>query len=547
MVRDSYHSLYSHPYNRILLLFVGLAFCLLCIKLSTACPFCVAESQTLTEEINGSTVVLLARLAEPSQIYDSEIPYGFVDPSSGAAKFTVERILKGEELMSERDPTGKKKIEAIYLGEPDLETAYFILGFGDPPDWNIPMPLSQLAFEYIPKLFKLPESGGDRLDFFQDYLQHEDYLLSQDAYDEFARAPYQDLIELGDRMDREKLLDWIQSPSVSPSRRRLFLTMLGVCGKSQDRDVIEALISSDARLLGPCAEATIASALVAQGPWSAAFTPELVRVAERQRKLGLDAMIACYLTLSGKLGEAGEGLDLIDRRFLNDANADYTHIYSSLMALRFLGEEQAELVPLERVLESARLLLDSPEFADQIIPDLSRWEDWSVMDRLTEMYEISFQPNQNKYIREPIIIYLDEAIERPGEVGEKAKIALAKIEPLDPDAVRRARSLRAFGFLAQAHAKQADKNKELPLSEEEIPANEQASINDQASAAQIVATPQPEKTDEQLSNKAITPNSEPEVQPKAAPPNRLILIGAPLVAATICFGLLWWILRGSPV
>ena len=36
------------------------------------------------------------------------------------------------------------------------------------------------------------QSGADRLAFFQEYLEHEDPLLAQDAYDEFARAPYAD-------------------------------------------------------------------------------------------------------------------------------------------------------------------------------------------------------------------------------------------------------------------------------------------------------------------------------------------------------------------
>lgn len=556
MIRDNTPHFYAQTNSRYHRLFVCLMLCLVSIDSSIACPFCVAESQTLTEEINGSTVVLLARLVEPSQVaevvVEEDIPYGFVDPSSGAAKFSVEQILKGKELMPEVDAPSKNQIEAIYFGEPDLDTVYFIRGLGTPPDWNIPMPLTQVAVEYVPKLFALPESGGDRLDFFQDYLQHEDTLLSQDAYDEFARAPYQDLIDLDDRMDREKLVAWIQSPSVSPSRRRLFLTMLGVCGTGQDRDAIEKMISSDARLLGPCAEATVATAIVSQGAWSTAFTPELVRVAERQRKLGLDAMIACYLTLCGKQGEAGEGLDLIDKRFLKDPNADYTHIYSSLMALRFLGEEQAEMVPLERVLESARLLLDSAEFADQIIPDLSRWEDWSVLSRLTEMYEKSFEPNQNKYVREPIITYLDVAIEQSGEVGEQAQAALAKVEPLDPDAVRRARSLRAFGFLAQARAKEADQNDSSPLPEEETEVVKELEDEIQTAEAPSLESPDGIQSIQQTTPESTMPTpgisqAAGDKKLKVAPPSRLILIGSPLVAATLCFGLLWWILRGSPV
>ena len=64
--------------------------------------------------------------------------------------------------------------------------------------------------------------------FFQQYLEDSEDLLARDAYDEFARAPYEEVIDLKDRMDHAQLVAWIQDPDVSPRRRRLYLTMLGV-------------------------------------------------------------------------------------------------------------------------------------------------------------------------------------------------------------------------------------------------------------------------------------------------------------------------------
>ena len=32
-------------------------------------------------------------------------------------------------------------------------------------------------------------------------------------------------------------------------------------------------------------------------------------------------------------------------------------------------------------------MLDRPQLADLVIPDLARWEDWSVMDRLVELFK----------------------------------------------------------------------------------------------------------------------------------------------------------------
>lgn len=523
-----------------------------------ACPFCSAESRTLTEEMGDSSVSLLAKLTAPSEaskrIAEGDVPYGFVDPETGAARFTVERVLLGEPLMK-----GVAQIEAVYFGEPDTERAYFIRGVGDPPDWAIPLPLSEIATEYVPKLIDLPESGADRLAFFQDYLEHEDPLLGQDAYDEFARAPYQDVLDLAPRMDRDQLRDWIEDYSVSPSRRRLFLTMLGVCGEPEDVARLQRMLTSDGQVLGPVTEAGIAVAMATGASPAFGMAGEMVRFGERQRKLGLDALIACYLTLAGKHGDASQALDLVDERFLEQADADYSHVYASLQALRFLAEEQRDLVPLKRLLKSARLLLDNPDFADQVIPDLARWEDWSVLDRLAEMYRSTFdRTDENapvKYVREPIVTYLDVAAEQEDEsLADRAKKALADIEPLDPAAVSRARSLRAFGFLAQARAKRDDAASETAPSLDSV---DEAAEEDGSMAPALTDTSPPETPGEAATTEALpastvstatsttAPTARPIAKADPAPPRQFLLIGAPLAAATLLVGLFWLILRGG--
>ena len=118
------------------------------------------------------------------------------------------------------------------------------------------------------------------------------------------------------------------------------------------------------------------------GPVGLPIWIDAVQQEERRKKLGLDALVACYLILRGP-----DGLDLVENRFLKNPHAEYTHIYSTIMALRFHGDENTGVVPRERLLEAMRLLLDNPDFADQVILDLSRWEDWSVLDRLVEMFK----------------------------------------------------------------------------------------------------------------------------------------------------------------
>jgi len=401
--------------------------------------------QTLSEEIADADAVVIARLVKPALSLDlapdDNAPYGTVDPETGAAEFLIEKILKGaDELL------GVERVEAVFFGEIDFEKHFLIRGIGDPLDWAVPVPLAPLAVDYVQKLPALPESGADRLAFFQPYLEHDVRQLAQDAYDEFARASYEDLIALKDRIDRPRILQLVEDPKLSPSRRRLFFTMLGVCGQPEDLPKLERLLESDARVLVPATEALVDLGVALGGPLGGKLSVDAVRAAERKRKLGLDALVACYLTLRGE-----EGLDLIDRRFLSDPNADQTHVYSTLMAIRFLRGE-TNIVPHERLLQSARLLLDNPVFADQVIPDLARWEDWSVADRLAQMFRDAGNGKVTKYVREPVVIYLDVASEQGGELAERTTQLLAELEPIDPEAFARARRLQAFGYLSNARA-----------------------------------------------------------------------------------------------
>jgi hypothetical protein len=124
----------------------------------------------------------------------------------------------------------------------------------------------------------------------------------------------------------------------------------------------------------------------------------------------------------------------------------FTETYAAVMALRFLGEE-SDIVPRARVLQSLRILLDEPKLADLVIADLARWEDWSVVDRLAELFEKA--EADNIFVREPVVNYL-RACPLP-----EAAAAITRLEKIDPEAVRRAATLAGFAG-ALAPTKPAD-------------------------------------------------------------------------------------------
>jgi hypothetical protein len=528
--------------------FAALGIALASSAVAVACPFCDVASQTLTEETQAADAAVLARLVKEAA--STAEP---TDPNSGVATFEIVEVLRGQDALS-----GVKEIDVVYFGDADRERVFLITGLGaEKPDWTTPLPLSPAAVEYLRKLPGVPAAGAERLEFFQEYLEHEDPLLAQDAYDEFGRAPYEDVQALGPKMHHDQLVKWIADLQISPSRRRLYFTMLGVCGSKDDLPLLESMIASDFDAMEPYLQQLAGVGIAMAGPVGLPALIEIVKQDERGKKLGLDALVACYLVLRG-----AEGLDLIDERFLKNPAAEYTHVYSTIMALRFHGDQETGVLPRERLLASMRLLLDNADFADQVILDLSRWEDWSVMDRLVDLFKTS---DNTGYVRQPVVTYLTVASEQPGDVGARAKSALDELERLDPETVKQARSLMAFGALgrargndttveaADAGAAAADPGQGFAASAADNRLDP-AEIPDPATYAQSETTAAKpndvaaagttkDMTDDK--NSAATPAAQVAAVDPPAELDPVLVISIPLGAAALLMGVYWLILRAG--
>ena len=390
----------TSPFHMPLSLAVAFAVALL-PGIARACPFCSAVSLTFSQEIEQSAAAVVARLVTPppasalSPVADGPLPKGI---------FEVDQVLKGAEFVEQRAVGDATQIEAILLEDKPVGSLFLLLGI-EPPQlvWSSPIAINERVVDYLLELPALPASGPERLAFFQQHLEDADAILARDAYDEFAVAPYDDVRGLKDQMDAGKLLGWIRDPNVQANRRRLYATMLGVCGTEEDAEAIATILKDHT---------------------GDEINPDV--------RTGLDALIACYVTLRG-----GEGLDLVDELFLKRGERDvpFTETYAAVMALRFLGEE-SEIVPRERVLASLRLLLAEPKLADLVIADLARWQDWSVVDELATLFAEA--GTDNIFVREPVVNYL-RACPLP-----EATEALARCEEIDPEAVRRAATLAGF-------------------------------------------------------------------------------------------------------
>ncbi len=360
-------------------------------SLAWACPFCNAVSQTLRQEMASMDAVVIATSLQNDLTRNKE---------TGEVLMRVEKVLKGSDLIQ----VGQE-VKAIYYGEVSIGRRFMLSGV-DPPDlqWSC-LPVSDRAEKYIGKITGLPDDSLQRLRFYHNYLQDEESMLARDAYDEFAVAPYDAVKKLAPEMDREQLLRWIGDPEMATDRKRLYLTMLGVCGDEKDLPFLE----------------------------------KMLRSTQKSTRGGLDALIACYLTLAGE-----DGLPVVNELFLANDKAPYADTYAAIMAVRFHGTE-GDVIPRSALVESLHHVLDRKDLADLVIPDLARWSDWSQINRLVDLF-VKADPDNN-WVRVPVVNYL-RACPLP-----EAKQALKKLEEVDPESVRRANTFFSIPVPSREPAK----------------------------------------------------------------------------------------------
>ncbi len=456
-----------------------------------ACPFCSAQAQTFTEEITTMDAVVLAKLIQsppPAKADDTSL-----NQEVPKAKFEIVQVIKGKSHLG--DLGALKAIETIYFGDAKPGKLFLIMGV-DPPKlmWSTPVAVTDRAKSYITSLLDVPKEGAARMEFFQEYLEDSDEMLARDAYDEFAKTPYSSVIELKPKMKHDQLVAWIKDVNIPASRRRLYLTMLGVCGSKDDVAMLEEMLKSD----------------------------------DRKARAGLDALIGCYLTLTGS-----EGMPLVEELFLKNQKCEYADTYSAIMALRFHGSETT-VIPKPRLLQGLHYMLERPQLADLVIPDLARWEDWSQMDRLVKLFKEADE--KSSWVRVPVVNYL-RACPLP-----EAKERIKELEKIDPGAVKRANSFFPFGGGAPAApavpAKTTSIEKSNPLSE----ATKQSPVAAGGKRPTEVASANrldPVTTD------LVRQTSAPDRSLLSA--NRLRLVGVTWLTGAILMLVQWTILRGRSV
>ncbi|HEX6986462.1 MAG TPA: hypothetical protein VF170_13850 [Planctomycetaceae bacterium] len=394
-----------------------------------ACPFCTAPSLTLSEQASQSDVVLLAEWKEGTKDATDD------GDDTASTTFEVKKVLKGS-----FEPGQTIKQVGYQPGEKG--ELFLLTGLGaDVVQWDIPTPFSEKAFDYLAKAPPPQTADGEkvpyreRLPYFVKYLEFPDETVANDAYGEFANAPYEEIVAIKETIPREKVRGWVLDPATPPARLGLYGLLLGLSGIDEDATAMEELIAKP--------------------------TDEF--------RIGLDGVMSGYLLLKKE-----PGLDLIrelkleneylvakDGQPIVDANGEkvsvpFSETYAAMQAVRFMWDYGGGAIGPEPLRAAMRVLLDRPELADLAIADLARWKDWSVLDRLAKLYDE--EAYQVPGIKRSIIRYFDAATKdlpkdvkpeetekHPGHV-KRAREHYAAIKAKDPETVK---SVEQFLILLQ--------------------------------------------------------------------------------------------------
>jgi hypothetical protein len=362
----------------------------------TACPYC-EPSLTLTEQFSKADAAILVHWVSaemPSKEKLGSTTYEIVQVARAPAK-TVE---KGKKITLERYRQGKPG---------DLSMVFGSRFRSDTLDWGSPLDISAAGFKFLVEAPTFDSPQSERLAYYLKYLENSDAMIAADAFGEFANAAYKDIVPMAPHFPRDSLRKWVNDPKTLPTRINLYGLMLGLCGNDEDAKMMQTKIVEE--------------------------TTDF--------RLGIDGLMGGYLVLTGE-----KGLEVLEQaKILNKSTkVPFSETYSAMTALRFMWTYGHGKIPPERLKASMRLLLDRPELCDLVIADLARWKDWSIQEKLRELY--GAEAFDSPSIKRSIVRYMIASTkdvpagggEAPGKhVAEGARY-LEELRKKDPKTVNEA-------------------------------------------------------------------------------------------------------------
>jgi len=370
------------------------------------CPFCSAQGQTLSGEVNQADFIVLGTLSNAQRDKN--------DFTRGTTDLSIEIVVKPHDFLTGKtklvipryvpiEPKGNGKFLlfcSLYTRQSDFAAAAvsstaslatFSSAQIDAYRGEMVRQDSKLA-EYLKGAIEVRgKDSTTRLRYFFDYLDSNDLVIASDALNEFGYADYKEVRDLAATIPSAKVLKWLTDPNTSPSRFGLYGLLLGHCGKKEDAKTLHALLTQP----------------------------------DRAYSSGLDGMLAAYVLLDKEAGwNYAMGL-------LKDPKNDFPIRYAGLKLMRFFYEFRPDVVPQKEVIEGMKLLAGQADMADLPIEDLRKWGQWQLTP-----FVLAFTKEQSHnsipIVRRSILRF---AIAAPANQTE-AKAYVEEIRKQDPDRVK---------------------------------------------------------------------------------------------------------------
>jgi len=304
-------------------------------SVAAACPFCSAPSLTLAEQVAQADAVVLTKWVDGKKT-DGRTPGSTTYEVTKVVKGSQASLKPGSEIVLSRFRPGKKGQLFVLMGQRSVNV-----------EWGTPLEVSEAGFKYIANAPHPKKPTVERLKHYLKYLEFPDTQISNDAYAEFANAPYKEIVKVADELPRERIRKWIASPDTPATRLGLYGLLLGLCGEKEDAELMKQKILENSK----------------------------------EYRLGIEGVMSGYLLLRGE-----EGLEILEDAKLKNKDVAFSETYAAMQAVSFMWEYAPGVIKKQRLRESMRLLLDRPTTADLVIANLARWKDWGVQDRLMTLY-----------------------------------------------------------------------------------------------------------------------------------------------------------------
>lgn len=368
------------------------------------CPFCSATGQTMMQAVEEADVAFIAELSDSKPITNAT-PGG----PDGETKAHLLRVLKS-------NPAVEKKGDLVlprYLPAAEKDKVRFLVyaivadGVVDPYRAT-PVDSDDLADYLAGAVDHRKKPPADRIAYFFKYLDNKDQIISNDAYSEFALAPYKEVKSASSSFNPDTIIKWLDNPKTEPYRIGLYGLLLGICGRASDRAVLQAILEDP----------------------------------KRRPISGVDGLLGGLCVLDPK-----NGPEYVIKVLVNPEN-DFNYRYSALRTVKFLASDMPE-VSKDQLFAKMQSAIQIPDISDLVIDEYRRNQIWTATDVILPLFD---DPKFGvQVIKRAITRY---ALKCP---DPKAEIFVKKLREKDPQFVSDVEEILRFEEAQQIKAKEPQK------------------------------------------------------------------------------------------